>query len=100
MNQDKFNFRISVAQLVVGTISTPLVLSISKNYEDYEGNEALPDPKNMALGDFMKTYFSEGFKCLIIMGDTTDTCNFVLFYLIGYVFSLFVLQLSLTYVSR
>ena len=78
---------------------TPFILQISKQYEDYSENKAIPDPENMTLSEFMKIYFTEGFKCLVIMGDSEDTCNFVLFYLIGYVSSLFVLQLSLTYVS-
>ena len=45
----------------------------------------------MSFHDFISAYFREGFGCLVIMGDPDDTCNFVLFYLIGYVFSLFVL---------
>ena len=30
LNQDKFNFRISVAQLVVGVLMTPFILRISQ----------------------------------------------------------------------
>ncbi len=55
----------------------------------------------MALSDFMGAYFREGFQCLF---DTEDNnaarCDYSFLYLLGYVFSLFVLQLSLTYVSR
>ena len=61
INQEKFNFRISVAQLVVGLIITPFILQISKQYEDYSGSPIEADnPKNMALSDFMAEYFSLG----------------------------------------
>ena len=44
LNQEKFNFKISLAQLLVGIIITPFVLQISKEYEDYSGNKQIPDP--------------------------------------------------------
>jgi len=44
VNQEKFNFRVSVAQLVVGIVITPLILQISKEYEDYSKNAVIPDP--------------------------------------------------------
>ena len=40
LNQDRFNFKISIAQLVVGVILTPIILQISKTYEDYSENPA------------------------------------------------------------
>lgn len=43
---------------------TPLILQVSKEYEDYSGNMAIPDPKSMPLSDFMVSYFSEGLTCL------------------------------------
>ena len=70
---------------------TPIILQISKKYEDYSENSAFTDLDNFTFHEFISTYFSEGFECLVIMGDHHDTCNFVLFYLLGYVFSLFVL---------
>ena len=99
LNQEKFNFRISLAQLVVGVIITPFILQVSKEYEDYSDNPAINDPKNMALSTFMATYFREGLTCLFQLNDNHDQCDYSFIYLLGYVFSLFVLQISLTYVS-
>lgn len=89
LNQENFNYKISVAQLVVGVVITPLILLISKNYEDYDADSAINDPKDMPLTEFMSKYLSEGFGCLVMFNDSDDTCNFVFFYLIGYVCSLF-----------
>ena len=71
---------------------------MSKEYEDYSENKEI-DPKNMELSEFMGAYFREGLECLVMVDNKKDTCNYSFVYLIGYVFSLFVLQLSLTYVS-
>ena len=54
----------------------------------------------MALGEFMGTYFSEGFGCLVMFTNEEhpdDTCEWTMFYLIGYVVSLFTIQISLSY---
>jgi len=71
---------------------------MSKEYEDYSKNTEI-DPTKMELSEFMGAYFREGFKCLVMVDNKSDTCNYSFVYLLGYVFSLFVLQLSLTYVS-
>lgn len=100
LNQEKFNFKISVAQLVVGIIMTPFILQLSKNYEEYGPESGIDDPQAMGLSQFMGTYFSNGFSCLFGMEDRRfDRCEGSFFYLLGYVFSLFVLQVTLTYVS-
>ena len=54
----------------------------------------------MDLSEFMGAYFSEGLTCLVMVDNKSNHCNYSFVYLLGYVFSLFVLQLSLTYVSR
>lgn len=97
LNQDKLNIRVAVAQLFVGVLITPIILKISKEYEDYAENPAFDGIETMSFAEFMQIYFTEGFSCLVIMGNPDDTCNFILFYLVAYVGSLFVLQLSLTY---
>ena len=99
LNQEKFNFRISIAQLVVGIIMTPFILTVSKQYEDYSSNKQIDSPKDMPLSEFMKDYFREGFNCLLELNDETAECHWSFVYLLGYVFSLFVFQLSITYVS-
>ena len=54
----------------------------------------------MDLSDFMGAYFKEGLTCLFDTKDNNDArCDYSFLFLLGYVFSLFVLQLSLTYVS-
>ena len=103
LNQEKFNFNISVAQFVVGIMITPAILSISKEYENYDG--AGFDPKQMHLWEFIGTYFSRGFSCLLETkdvgsGENNEHCKFSFLYLMGYVFALFLLQVTLTYVSK
>lgn len=51
----------------------------------------------MALGEFMRDYFKEGLECLLQLDDSSSECHYSFIYLIGYVLSLFVLQISLTY---
>ena len=83
----------------MGLIITPFILQVSKNYEDYDGSDVV-DPKDMDLSDFMGIYFREGFTCLFDTDDANDArCDYSFLFLLGYVVSLFVLQLSLTYVS-
>ena len=53
----------------------------------------------MPLSEFMKDYFREGFNCLLELNDEKAECHWSFVYLLGYVFSLFVFQLSITYVS-
>lgn len=97
LNQEKFNYQISVAQLVVGILITPIILAVSKEYVEYDG--VITDPKNMGLGEFMEIYFRQGFNCLVSVSQKEKDCNYSFVYLISYVFSIFVLQLSLNYVS-
>ena len=56
LNQEMFNFRISVAQFLVGVGITPFVLSISKSYENYDGS-GIDDASGMHLWEFMVAYF-------------------------------------------
>ena len=91
LNQEKFNYRISLAQLGTGIVMTPFVLQVSKEYEDYSGNTAIADPKNMPLWEFMAAYFSEGLSCLFQVENKLGRCDYSFVYLLGYVFSLFVL---------
>ena len=79
---------------------TPFILQVSKQYEDYSEDVDISNPKDMQLSEFMKVYFSEGLSCLFVVDDPTDTCNYSFLPLLGYVFSLFVIQLALNYVSR
>ena len=79
---------------------TPFVLQVSKQYEDYSQNKVMSDPSAMELSEFVKVYFTECLNCLLEVDDAKDTCNFSFVPLLGYVFSLFVLQLCLSHVSR
>lgn len=97
LNQEKFNFRISLAQLLVGVAISPLVLSLSKEYEDY--GHADIDAQNLSLSEFMGWYFGGGLSCLFEVNNGDPNCDYSFVYLLGYVLSLFMLQLTLTYVS-
>ena len=74
------------------------MLQVSKEYEDYGG--LVEDPKSMSLGEFMSWYFSGGFGCLFEVDNDDPRCNYSFLYLLGYVISLFMLQITLTYVSQ
>ena len=91
-----FNFRISLAQLIVGIVISPFVLQVSKSYEDYGAADNVTE---MSLGTFMKWYFGKGFSCLLELDNDDERCDYSFIYLMGYVISLFLLQLTLTYVS-
>ena len=41
VNQNKFNLHVSVAQLISGVLLSPVLLSISYNYDHYAGDSEL-----------------------------------------------------------
>ena len=47
VNQEKFNFHISLAQFIVGVAMSPVVLSVSKEYEDYQQLPFKPEDKTL-----------------------------------------------------
>ena len=101
VNQEQFNFRISFAQFIVGIVISPLILNFSRNYEDYRPVHF--DPHTEALGDFMKWYFLKGFNCIFevnIDNGESARCHYSSVFMIGYVLSLFVLQITLTYLMQ
>ena len=54
----------------------------------------------MNLAEFSGVYFSEGLACLFHLDQSKPNCHFSFFYLLGYTFSLFVLQCSLTFLME
>ncbi len=99
LDQALFSSKVSISQLIVGLIITPVILAISKEYENYDGSP-LAVPAEESLGKFFTAYFKTGFECVFSMSASdTSHCEFSLFYIIGYVVSIFVFQLTLTSVS-
>ena len=45
----------------------------------------------MSLWDFMGAYFREGLSCLFQVENKLERCDYSFVYLLGYVFSLFIL---------
>ena len=77
---------------------SPFVLKVSKEYEDYGALSF--DPKEMNIIEFMQWYFGEGLTCLFQLDNENDRCQYSFVFLIGYVVSLFVLQITLTYLMQ
>ena len=48
----------------------------------------------------MQWYFGEGLKCLFEVSSEDQRCQYAFMYMIGYVISLFMLQLTLTYLMQ
>lgn len=101
LDQERFNFRISVSQFIVGVVIAPFVLMISREYEDYS-QTPLSDDQNLNTWEFIGRYFAMGFDCVFSGGDNPDNfiqdnhCNWAWIPLLGYVLALFALQLSIT----
>ena len=83
----------------MGFIITPFILSMSKEWEDYSD---LPDfdPKSMHLWQFMTEYFGRGLSCLFEISNNSELCEHSFLFLLGYVFALFILQVTLTYLMQ
>lgn len=95
-----FSFRVSVSQLIVGLLITPAILAISKEYENYDNSPLANVAADGSLSAFIGAYFATGFECVFSMSASDSShCEFSLFYLIGYVVSIFVIQLTLSSVS-
>jgi hypothetical protein len=99
LDQALFSFRVSVSQLIVGILILPAILAVSKEYENY-GGSPLADAVDGSFLDFVVAYFTTGFECVFKMSPSDNShCEFSFFYLLGYVLSIFIIQLSLTSVS-
>jgi hypothetical protein len=105
LDQEKFNFKISISQFLVGCMITPAILSISQQYEDYSTNDTpLANYSSESFGTFAKAYFYYGFNCILgfdksVEADPQGQCENSFWFMMGYVVSIFVLQLTLTSVS-
>lgn len=105
VNQNKFNLHVSVAQLISGLLLSPILLSISYNYDHYGGDSVLGQiqANQEPFRKFFAKYIELGFGCAFNFkqnsvfddGESTDICQYVLFPLILYVISIFGLQVSI-----
>jgi hypothetical protein len=95
---------------VVGILISPIILAISKSVEDY-GDTPLSKKLDGSFFDFMLEYFRLGFGCVLnftsdpnfqdtLNGELVDVCMGTSIFLAFYVISLFLLQLTITTVSR
>ena len=90
---------------MTGLAISPLILNFSKHYENYKPVD-MYDPSQETLGDFMRWYFEKGLNCIFHVNpnisDITakDKCHYSFYYMMGYVLSLFMLQITLTYLMQ
>ena len=90
---------------MTGLAISPLILNFSKHYENYKPVDKY-DPSSETLGDFMKWYFEKGLNCIFHVNpdisDISDSnkCHYSFYYMTGYVLSLFMLQITLTYLMQ
>ena len=83
---------------------SPVILGISRKYENYGSNILATDTSYI---EFLGNYAKYGFGCVfnfkseeVYRQDGVDVCRFTIFPLIFYVLSIFVLQASITTVSK
>ena len=68
LNQYEFNFKISLSQLIIGLVITPIVLAISRATDNYDDINNLVDPfsyyKDDSIFVFIGHYFKKGTACI------------------------------------
>uniref|UniRef100_A0A7S3IV51 Uncharacterized protein n=1 Tax=Strombidium inclinatum TaxID=197538 RepID=A0A7S3IV51_9SPIT len=100
LNQEKFNFGVSVCQVVIVCLAMPFVKITQPQATD---NSPFADEKfdKMPIFEYAKYYLVYGFQCLFDVGGTETIennmgeCQGSWIYVLGYTISLFVIQLNL-----
>jgi len=62
LEQEKFNYNISISQLIVGLALSPVILGISRKYENY-GSSVLANDTTYI--EFLGNYAKYGFGCVL-----------------------------------
>lgn len=62
LEQEKFNYNISISQLIVGLALSPIILAISRKYESYGTNILASDT---TYYEFLGNYAKYGFGCVL-----------------------------------
>eukprot|EP00347_Sterkiella_histriomuscorum_P015447 403356997 len=110
LNQEQFNFKITLSQFIIGVLLTPIILAISQSV-DYSGQTDPKDPDPFSNGNydnffqFMGVYMKLSVKCIFSVDAEDDDeidnrCDFSFLYVFIYVCSLFIIQLSIQYLMR
>lgn len=95
INNEKFNFKISLGQFLVGLAITPIIVDI------YTSSSSAQNDTENSTWENIGTYLKEGLECVTSFkdSDTDDApvrgCSFSLFYIIGYTLSTFLFQIVL-----
>jgi len=100
LNQESFNFQVSVFQVCIGLLLLPLIKATqAKNLEDspFYG----PEFEDMNFLEYAGVYIKYGLLC-VVGSESEDPkwsnfgeCSNSEFYIIGYTLSLFVIQYTL-----
>ena len=94
INNEKFNFKISLGQFLIGIAITPIIVSIYVNNESQKESGFTGN-----VWTDMTKYVSDGFTCVTSFNNTSQTFlgnwNFSLIYILGYTVSTFLYQIIL-----
>jgi hypothetical protein len=91
INNEKFNFKVSIGQFLIGVIITPIIVDIyTSSSSESHGSTWYNIGKYLGDGFRCVTSFDENNKEKEIQG-----CSYSLFYIIGYTFSTFLTQVVL-----
>lgn len=66
-----FNFKVSIAQLVVVVLTTPLVMLFCKKFERFTLPSMITAQQQPQILEFARVYLSEGLAC-ITSSNTKD----------------------------
>lgn len=93
INNEKFNFKISLGQFLIGLAITPIIVDIYTS-STHQG-------KDNSTWENIGLYLVDGLSCVTSFSESNDPkeevkgCSFSLFYIIGYTVSTFVFQIVL-----
>ena len=96
INNEKFNFKISLGQFIIGILITPIIVDIYVSNESGEGSDFTGN-----LWTDMGKYVSDGFTWVTFFGNAEEKSgflkywNFSLIYILGYTISTFIYQIVL-----
>ena len=90
INNEKFNFKISICQFLIGLALTPIIIDIYVSSGGKYSDGIISETAQ---------YISEGLKWVVSFGNSNEIkdqyCNFSFIYIIGYWFSTFLYQIVL-----
>ncbi|CAI2366818.1 unnamed protein product [Moneuplotes crassus] len=92
INNEKFNFKTSLGQFLIGVILTPIIVNIYTSSDQSESSGS--------TWQNIGTYLADGFRCVTSFSEDQKNqeiqgCSFALFYILMYTISTFLFQIVL-----